>query len=161
MPLVSTTMRSKPAIRYRLITSFSAALIALSDARVAILRINTRSVSILFIRIRSPNRAPPVFTRDGSTDTIPIVFCGNSDKKRLTNSSVNELFPAPPVPVIPITGIMASDLDAMACVIWSTCLPLFSRLLIHRDKVAGSRCDILLKLILSTSKGSKSQCSKM
>ena len=153
MPLVSTTMRSKPAIRYRLITSFSAALIALSDARVAILRINTRSVSILFIRIRSPNRAPPVFTRDGSTDTIPIVFCGNSDKKRLTNSSVNELFPAPPVPVIPITGIIASDLDAMACVISSTRTasaraasftraaastrwPLFSRLLMHRAKVA-------------------------
>ncbi len=54
-----------------------------------------------FIRIRSPNKAPPVFRFEGSTETNPIVFSGKSIKKRLTNSSTKDDLPAPPVPVIP------------------------------------------------------------
>ena len=62
-----------------------------------------------FILIRSPNKAPPVFLLDGSTDTIPMVFSGKSIKKRLTSSSTKEDFPAPPVPVIPNTGLKEPD----------------------------------------------------
>ena len=59
-----------------------------------------------FIRIRSPKSAPPVFLFEGSTEIIPIVFLGKSIKKRRTNSSTKEDFPAPPVPVIPRTGVL-------------------------------------------------------
>ena len=58
-----------------------------------------------FIRILSPNKAPPVLRFDGSTEINPIVFSGKSIKKRRTNSSTKDDFPAPPVPVIPNTGI--------------------------------------------------------
>ena len=61
-----------------------------------------------FIRIRSPNNAPPVFLLDGSTDTIAICLSSKSIKNRLTNSSTNEDLPAPPVPVIPNTGTLLS-----------------------------------------------------
>ena len=59
-----------------------------------------------FIRILSPSKAPPVFLLDGSTEINPIVFSGKSIKKRRTNSSTKEDFPAPPVPVIPRTGVL-------------------------------------------------------
>ena len=59
-----------------------------------------------FIRIRSPNKAPPVFLFDGSTEINPIVLFGKSIKKRRTNSSTKLDFPAPPVPVIPKTGVL-------------------------------------------------------
>ena len=59
-----------------------------------------------FIRIRSPRSAPPVFRFEGSTETKPIVFSGKSIKKRRTNSSTKDDFPAPPVPVIPKTGVL-------------------------------------------------------
>ena len=58
-----------------------------------------------FIRIRSPKSAPPVFRFEGSTEIKPTVFLGKSIKNRLTNSSTKEDFPAPPVPVIPKTGV--------------------------------------------------------
>ena len=58
-----------------------------------------------FIRILSPNSAPPVLRFDGSTEINPIVFSGKSIRNRLTNSSTKDDFPAPPVPVIPSTGI--------------------------------------------------------
>ena len=48
-----------------------------------------------FIRILSPKRAPPVFRFEGSTEIIPIVFLGKSNKKRRTNSSTKLDFPAP------------------------------------------------------------------
>ena len=57
-----------------------------------------------FILILSPNKAPPVFLLDGSTEIIAIVL-SVSTKNRRTNSSTNDDFPAPPVPVIPKTGI--------------------------------------------------------
>ena len=58
-----------------------------------------------FILILSPNNAPPVFLFDGSIETIAIFFFGKSTINLLTNSSTKEDFPAPPVPVIPSTGI--------------------------------------------------------
>ena len=55
--------------------------------------------------MRSPKSAPPVFFFEGSIDMIPIVLSLKSSKKRRTNSSTNDDFPAPPVPVIPKTGV--------------------------------------------------------
>ena len=79
--------------------------------RVAILRINTRSLRMAFMRILSPNKAPPVLRLLGSTEIMPSVLVGKSIKKRRTNSSTNDDLPAPPVPVIPNTGV----LDLLAC----------------------------------------------
>ncbi len=63
---------------------------------------------IEFIRILSPNKAPPVFLLDGSTETTAIVLSVKSTKNRRTNSSTKEDFPEPPVPVIPKTGVLDS-----------------------------------------------------
>ncbi len=65
----------------------------------------TLSDFMAFILILSPNNAPPVFLLDGSTETIAIFFVGKSMMNLLTNSSTKEDFPAPPVPVIPSTGV--------------------------------------------------------
>ena len=58
-----------------------------------------------FILILSPNKAPPVFLLEGSTEIIPTVFSLKSTRKRRTNSSTSDDFPEPPVPVIPNTGV--------------------------------------------------------
>ena len=58
-----------------------------------------------FILILSPKSAPPVFLLEGSTDTIAMFLFGKSVINLLTNSSTKEDFPAPPVPVIPSTGV--------------------------------------------------------
>ena len=60
---------------------------------------------IAFILILSPSKAPPVFLFEGSTEINPMVFSGKSIRKRRTNSSTNDDFPEPPVPVIPRTGV--------------------------------------------------------
>ncbi len=57
-----------------------------------------------FILILSPRRAPPVFRLDGSQETIAILTSLRSIRILIINSSVKEDFPAPPVPVRPITG---------------------------------------------------------
>ena len=57
--------------------------------------------------MRSPNKAPPVLRLEGSTEISPIVFFGKSIKNLRTNSSTKLDFPEPPVPVIPITGVVA------------------------------------------------------
>ncbi len=75
------------------------------ESRVARERIYTRLLKIAFIRMRSPSNAPPVFRFVGSMDNIAILLSSTSFKKRRISSSVNELFPAPPVPVIPMTGM--------------------------------------------------------
>ncbi len=64
--------------------------------------------SIAFIRMRSPSSAPPVLRRDGSIEISAIRrrSCWSSRKRR-TISSVSELLPAPPVPVIPSVGVRA------------------------------------------------------
>ena len=61
-----------------------------------------------FMRILSPKSAPPVFFLEGSMEMMAIFFSGLERKNLLTNSSVNDDFPAPPVPVIPIIGIVES-----------------------------------------------------
>ena len=58
-----------------------------------------------FMRMRSPRSAPPVFLLEGSTETTASCLSGKSSKKRRTSSSTKEDFPAPPVPVMPSTGI--------------------------------------------------------
>ncbi len=59
-----------------------------------------------FMRILSPKSAPPVFLLEGSTEISPIVFSGKSSRNLRTNSSTKEDLPAPPVPVIPSTGVL-------------------------------------------------------
>ena len=60
---------------------------------------------IAFIRILSPKSAPPVLRFEGSTEMIASRLSLKSIKKRRTNSSTKEDLPAPPVPVIPNTGV--------------------------------------------------------
>ena len=62
-----------------------------------------------FIRIRSPNNAPPVLRFDGSTEMIAMFLSLKSTVNRRTNSSTNDDLPAPPVPVIPSTGVEDSS----------------------------------------------------
>ena len=59
-----------------------------------------------FMRILSPRSAPPVFFLEGSTEIIAIFLSGLERRNLRTISSVNEDFPAPPVPVIPIIGML-------------------------------------------------------
>jgi hypothetical protein len=52
----------------------------------------------------------------GSTDTIAICLVGKSMINLLTSSSTKLDLPAPPVPVIPNTGVVAVfDLSLIAC----------------------------------------------
>ena len=69
--------------------------------------------SIAFIRMRSPSSAPPDLRRDGSIEMIAIFSASRwSSRNRRTSSSVSELLPAPPVPVMPSAG--TPDLSAAA-----------------------------------------------
>ncbi|MBA7546681.1 hypothetical protein ES705_39073 [subsurface metagenome] len=76
------------------------------DCRVANDLIYTLGVSIAFIRILSPSKAPPVLRFEGSTEMIAIVIPGKSTRNLLISSSTSDDLPAPPVPVIPITGVL-------------------------------------------------------
>ena len=105
MPLVSTTIKSNPAALTTSRTSPIAADNSVLEPRVARLLMNTRLLKMAFMRMRSPRSAPPVFCFVGSIDRIAIFLSGSSVRKRRINSSVRELFPAPPVPVIPRTGV--------------------------------------------------------
>jgi hypothetical protein len=64
-------------------------------------RMYTRGLLIHYL----DSRAPPLFF-DGSTDINPIVFFREINQERRTNSSTKDDFPAPPVPVIPSTGVL-------------------------------------------------------
>ncbi len=91
-----------------------------------------------FILILSPNKAPPVLRLEGSTETMAMVLFGKSNKNRLTNSSTNEDFPAPPVPVIPKTGILTfSALALTSSNTFLLCSGKFSAALIKRA-IAGT-----------------------
>ena len=107
MPAVSTTTRPNRRERRKATAAPSVALVATFCRRVANERMNVRSLRSELIRIRSPRRAPPVRRRVGSTATIAISSCGNHSSSRATISSVTVLLPAPPVPVIPTTGVAA------------------------------------------------------
>ena len=64
-----------------------------------------RSLSMEFMRIRSPSSAPPPLRRVGSTaSTATRSLSSWSTRNRRTSSSVSEDFPDPPVPVMPSTG---------------------------------------------------------
>ena len=110
MPLVSTMIRSKPATLQASITSGRAWLISEPNSRVAKLRINTREPpaqgAMAFIRMRSPSSAPPDLRREGSIDISAMRRLSFwSSRRRRISSSVSDDLPAPPVPVMPITGI--------------------------------------------------------
>ena len=104
MPAVSTTTRSKPAYLSRFNTSASTALVARFCRRVASERMKTCSCASEFMRMRSPSSAPPLRRRVGSMATTAIVRSGKWRTKRISSSSVRLDLPAPPVPVMPITG---------------------------------------------------------
>ena len=64
-----------------------------------------RSPDNAFIRIRSPSSAPPPRRRVGSTASTAIRSLSSwSSRNRRISSSVRELLPDPPVPVMPSTG---------------------------------------------------------
>ena len=89
------------------------------------------------MRIRSPSRAPPVFLFEGSTETTAKRFSGKSNKNRRTNSSTIELFPAPPVPVIPKIGVAIPPAFSETSFSDAACSsPQFSAALIQRAIVA-------------------------
>ena len=104
MPGVSTTIRSYPAARQAVI--IASRLSGTSRApRVARERKKTWGLAVLFIRIRSPSSAPPPRRRVGSiASTAMRSLSSSSSRKRRSSSSVSELFPEPPVPVMPRTG---------------------------------------------------------
>ncbi len=104
MPAVSTTIRSKPADFSRRIESASTALVARWARRVASERMNTCGLASAFMRIRSPSSAPPVRRRVGSMASTATRRSGKQRTTRLSSSSVSDDLPAPPVPVMPITG---------------------------------------------------------
>ena len=57
------------------------------------------------MRMRSPSSAPPDLRRDGSIEMIAMRRKSSwSSRNRRTSSSVSELLPAPPVPVMPSVG---------------------------------------------------------
>ncbi len=56
------------------------------------------------MRMRSPSSAPPVRRRVGSTASTAMALSGKLASSRLRISSVTDDLPAPPVPVMPITG---------------------------------------------------------
>jgi hypothetical protein len=67
-----------------------------------------------FMRMRSPNKAPPLLRRDGSmliTATRKLSFWSN--RRRRISSSVRLDLPAPPVPVMPSTGIFLVAASAL------------------------------------------------
>ena len=120
MPEVSTTTRSKPAHLAAAITSGSAALISLPNSRVAKERMKTREPccqgEMAFMRMRSPKSAPPLLRRDGSIEITAIRIASFwSKRKRRINSSVNDDLPAPPVPVMPMTGTLMAAASAFSC----------------------------------------------
>jgi hypothetical protein len=59
-----------------------------------------------FMRMRSPSSAPPVRRRVGSTEITAMRISGKLARKRLSSSSVTDDLPAPPVPVMPTTGVL-------------------------------------------------------
>ena len=105
--------RSKPAAFTAASTSGSAALISLPKSRVASERMKTRAPwlqgAIAFMRMRSPRSAPPLFRRDGSMlmTAICSASCWSRRRRRIS-SSVRLDLPAPPVPVMPMTGVFAA-----------------------------------------------------
>ncbi len=114
MPEVSTMIRSKPASFVAASTSGSAWLTSLPASRVASERMYTRAPDsahglMAFMRMRSPSSAPPLLRRDGSMEMTAMRRRSRwSSRMRRISSSVREDLPAPPVPVMPMTGVLMS-----------------------------------------------------
>ncbi|MEY3273781.1 MAG: hypothetical protein RLZZ341_2687 [Pseudomonadota bacterium] len=69
---------------------------------------------VAFMRMRSPSSAPPLLRREGSMLTTATRSASPwSRRRRLMSSSVRLDLPAPPVPVMPSTGMRVPD--AAAC----------------------------------------------
>ena len=102
---------------------------SLPVSRVASERMKMFGPRIAFMRMRSPSSAPPVLRRVGSTERIAIFSLSSwSRRKRRTSSSVSELLPAPPVPVMPSTGagfafssmpLLSSAPSSSAVMVWA------------------------------------------
>ena len=62
---------------------------------------------IAFMRMRSPSSAPPLLRRDGSIEITAMRSASSwSRRRRRISSSVRHDLPAPPVPVMPSTGVL-------------------------------------------------------
>ena len=105
---------SKPTALATSIARSILALISEPEPRLARLRMNKSLLESEFIRIRSPSNAPPVRFRVGSTHNRQTFFPGLSRWIRSINSSRRLDFPAPPVPVKPITGTSLSEERAVS-----------------------------------------------
>ena len=116
-------IKSKPAHLQAAMTSGRAWLISEPKSRVASERMKTLALLssfasalvatdqglIAFMRIRSPSSAPPLLRRLGSMLMMAMRRRSLwSKRRRRINSSVSEDLPAPPVPVMPSTGIFCS-----------------------------------------------------
>ena len=104
IPEVSTMTRSKPTALQTPMARSTHSAISLPLERDAKERMYRLGSVNEFIRIRSPSSAPPVFSLVGSVARRATLVPGLSLWIRSMISSMSELFPAPPVPVIPTTG---------------------------------------------------------
>ncbi len=137
MPEVSTMIRSKPASLVAASTSGSAWLTSLPASRVASERMYTRAPDsahglIAFMRMRSPSSAPPLLRRDGSMEMTAMRRRSRwSRRKRRISSSVSDDLPAPPVPVMPMTGVFTNCAAAWISATRSGGRPWFSSAVIN------------------------------
>ncbi len=76
IPLVSTKIRSYPTAWQTSMASRVFSESSLPLARLAKLRMKSRSLTNVFIRIRSPRSAPPVLFRVGSVHSKATFSCG-------------------------------------------------------------------------------------
>ena len=100
-------MRSNPTALATLMPRSRLVLISEPLPRLARERMNRLLLDNEFILMRSPRRAPPVRFRVGSTQSKHTFLSGLSRSILSINSSSRLLFPAPPVPVNPMTGTSA------------------------------------------------------
>ena len=108
IPLVSQKIKSKPTAFAASIARSRFALISEPLPRLASERMYRLLLDREFILILSPSSAPPVRFLVGSTQSRQTFLSGLSRRIRNINSSSRLLFPAPPVPVNPITGTSLS-----------------------------------------------------
>ena len=118
MPEVSTTIRSKPghlAGRQHvgqgladLAAEVARGQAAHEDTRAVVVGLAARHGPMAFMRMRSPSSAPPLLRRLGSMLMTAMRSASSwSRRRRRISSSVRLLLPAPPVPVMPSTGVFA------------------------------------------------------
>ena len=158
IPLVSQKIKSKPTAFAASIALSRLALISEPLPLLAKERMKRLLLEREFILIRSPSSAPPVRFLVGSTQSKHTFLSGLSRRIRNINSSNKLLFPAPPVPVNPITGTSESLERTLSSVVWNSSAVADSDRVIRRPTLAissavigPSRLAILLSAIKSTS----------